>query len=226
MRRFVQVALEPLDMDLVHCATVAEAKTALSDRTTRLVITDLNLPDGTGLELLAWIKESPSPQLSSCICVVFSGDIQPVIAKTLKSLAVWRVLNKPTSVGALVSCVTEALSIQAGEQAEAPFERQDPVWEFFGGNRTLFETYQRACLAQFPQDLQDGDAADRAQDATALRRVAHNLKSVLAMLGEACAAQWARDTEEWAACRQIESMHAGWLVLRKRIETLIASPNH
>lgn len=53
VRLFVQVALQPLEIDLVQCATITEAKTMLTDRVIRLVITDLNLPDGTGLDLLA-----------------------------------------------------------------------------------------------------------------------------------------------------------------------------
>lgn len=148
------------------------------------------------------------------------------MAKKLEALEVWRVLHKPTSVGALVACVSEALSNQACSDVEvATPDWQDPVSEFFCGNRELFESYRRACLAQFPQDLLEGDVADRAQDAAALRIVAHNLKSVLTMLGEAGAAQWARDTEERAASQQIEPMHAAWLLVRSHIETLIAWPN-
>lgn len=196
----------------------------LSDQATRLVITDLHLPDGSGLDLLAWMKASPSPQLESCLSVVFSGDVGPLVAPQLESLAVWRVLHKPASVGALVSCVSEALSSSpagAPDSTAPPALQDDPVSEFFGGNRQLFEAYRQACLAQFPQDLRDGDAAVRAQDAVVLRRVAHNLKSVLVMLGDARAAQWARDTEERAADRELESMHAGWLRLKAHIEDLL-----
>lgn len=226
VRLFVQVALQPLEIDVVQCATITEAKTMLADRMIRLVITDLNLPDGTGLDLLAWMRSGPSPRLVSCRSVVFSGGIEPGMAKKLESLEVWRVLHKPTSVGALIACVSEALSNQGcSDGEEAPPDWQDPVSEFFGGNCELFEAYRQACLAQFPQDLLDGDVADRALDAAALRLVAHNLKSVLTMLGEARAAQWARDTEERAANQQTEPMHAAWLLVRSHIQALIALHN-
>lgn len=94
--------------------------------------------------------------------------------------------------------------------------------EFFGGNRALYEAYRQACLARFPQDVIEGDQAVAAQDAQALRRVAHNLKSVLTMLGEAQAAQCARSNEEWAAAGDLEPMQLGWQQLRQHVLLLVS----
>ena len=52
VRLFLQMALEPLSLNLVPCATLAQARQALADPGVRLVLTDLALPDGSGLELL------------------------------------------------------------------------------------------------------------------------------------------------------------------------------
>ncbi|RZL92532.1 MAG: response regulator, partial [Variovorax sp.] len=48
-------------------------------------------------------------------------------------------------------------------------------------------------------DLAQGDAAVAAADAAALRRVAHGLKAVLALIGEPVLAAQARALEEAAA---------------------------
>jgi HPt (histidine-containing phosphotransfer) domain-containing protein len=96
------------------------------------------------------------------------------------------------------------------------------VAEFFGGNRALYEAYRQACLARFPQDVIEGDLAVAVQDAQALRRVAHNLKSVLTMLGEAQAAQCARSTEEWAAGGDSGPMQLGWRQLRQQVLRVVS----
>ena len=50
-------------------------------------------------------------------------------------------------------------------------------------------------LARLPADLEAGDAACRDHDRFALRRQAHNLKSVLALLGADAASAQARSLE-------------------------------
>ena len=224
VRLFVQMALEPLSVDLLSCATLAEARLALADPSVRLVFTDLTLPDGSGLDLLQWLQSRAQPPGGSCRTVVFSGGIDPAMERQLKALQVWRVLHKPASVGSLMGCVTDALAADA--QAAQPVldaPQGDPVAEFFGGNRPLYDAYRSACLLQLPADLADGDLAACTGDAQALRRVAHNLKSVLSMLGEAPAAQQARATEEAAAAGAAESMRHGWQQLRGQVQVLLAT---
>ena len=226
VRRFVQVALDPLGVDLVQCATLAEAKQALTTEVAQLVLTDLTLPDGSGLDLLVWMQARLSPLGTACRTVVFSGGVDPAMQRRLESLNVWRVLHKPASVGALMACVSETLARPSEEEpaalAVAPLASADPVAEFFGGNRALYEAYRQACLARFPQDVIEGDLAVAVQDAQALRRVAHNLKSVLTMLGEAQAAQCARSTEEWDAGGDSGPMQLGWRQLRQQVLRVVS----
>lgn len=227
VRRFVQLALDSLSVDLVPCTTLAEARQALADLPVRLVLTDLTLPDGSGLDLLQWLRDRAQPLDGGCRTVVLSGGIDPVIERRLQALQVWRVLRKPVSVGHLLACVSEALASLAPQAPPVPpaaaMPRPDPVAAFFGGNHQLYSTYRTACLAQFPQDLDDGDLAARVGDAQALRRVAHNLKSVLAMLGEAQAAQIARDTEEAAVQGATATLQAGWQLLRGQVQALLGA---
>lgn len=93
---------------------------------------------------------------------------------------------------------------------------------FFGGDHGLYQAYLASCLAQFGNDLVQGDAAARAHDAPALQRVAHSLKSVLAMLGQPHAAQEAREIEAHAAAGATEAMRNGWQRLRQQLRAFMA----
>ena len=56
-----------------------------------------------------------------------------------------------------------------------------------------------------------------------MQPVAHNLKSVLALLGEAQAAQQARATEELAAVGALEPMRKGWQQVCSILQGLLAA---
>jgi two-component system KDP operon response regulator KdpE len=59
VRRFIQMTLDPLEVELVHCGTLAEARRSLESAGASVVITDLSLPDGPGQDLLAWTEPLP-----------------------------------------------------------------------------------------------------------------------------------------------------------------------
>lgn len=149
LRLFVEMALEPLPVQLVPCATLAQARQALADAAVQLVMTDLALPDGSGLELLQWLAERARSTGVPCRTVVFSGGIDPAMEQQLQALQVWRVLHKPASVGSLMACVSDALAADAPPAQVAP--PADPVRTFFDGNRSMYEAYRAASLAQFPK---------------------------------------------------------------------------
>lgn len=223
VRLFLQMALEPLSLNLVPCATLAQARQALADPGVRLVLTDLALPDGSGLDLLQWVNERTLTTGVPCRTVVFSGGVDPVMEQKLQSLQVWRVLAKPASVGSLMACVSEALTEDGSAVQAPPLPPQtDPLNEFFGGNRALYDAYRATSLVQLAKDLEEGDRAVGAGDLEALRRVAHNLKSALTLLGQAAPAQDARATEEYAAQSASAQAHAGWTRLCLQVRAFVA----
>lgn len=229
VRRFVALALEPLPLQLLPCGTLAEARALLEHTPVQLVLMDLALPDGSGLELLPSLH---TPDNAACRIVVFSGGVDDAaLRRQLQSQGAWRVLAKPVGVGLLFDTVREALqgTLQADPlaadlpTAPAPeAQPQDPVMAFFGGDHGLYQAYLASCLAQFGNDLAQGDAAARAHDAPALQRVAHSLKSVLTMLGQPHAAQEAREIEAHAAAGATEAMRNGWQRLRQQLRAFMA----
>ena len=229
VRRFVALALEPLPLQLLPCGTLTEARALLEHTPVQLVLMDLALPDGSGLELLPSLH---TPDNAACRIVVFSGGVDDAaLRRQLQSQGAWRVLAKPVGVGLLFDTVREALqgTLQADPlaadlpTAPAPeAQPQDPVMAFFGGDHGLYQAYLASCLAQFGNDLAQGDAAARAHDAPALQRVAHSLKSVLTMLGQPHAAQEAREIEAHAAAGATEAMRNGWQRLRQQLRAFMA----
>ena len=229
VRRFVALALEPLPLQLLPCGTLAEARALREHTPVQLVLMDLMLPDGSGQELLPSLH---TPDNAACRIVVFSGGVDDAaLRRQLQSQGAWRVLAKPVGVGLLFDTVREALqgTLQADPLAadlppapapEAP--TQDPVMALFGGDHGLYQAYLASCLAQFGNDLAQGDAAARAHDAPALQRVAHSLKSVLTMLGQPHTAQEAREIEAHAAAGATEAMRNGWQRLRQQLRAFMA----
>ncbi|WP_447916608.1 response regulator [Delftia acidovorans] len=239
--RFVTLALEGMPLNLVSCASAEQAQSLLQSQPFALLITDLMLPGASGVELIEWLRSSPQ---AGCSAVVFSAGVRADVALRLEQLQVWGVLRKPVSVAQLVDCVESVLAAQpagspapAGVQAagaDVPVDMSADVpadmpadggpaavSSYFGGDAALFHSYRASCLAQLPDDVALGENLLAARDAAALRRLAHNLKSVLRLLGheqasglaqtleQAClASDWAGATDAW---RQLGAALLGML---------------
>ena len=55
--RGICMALETPDRTVVHCSTLSQMKDLLSNQHFELLILDINLPDGSGLELLRTLRQ-------------------------------------------------------------------------------------------------------------------------------------------------------------------------
>lgn len=62
-------------------------------------------------------------------------------------------------------------------------KRAEAIQTYFLGDSVLYHEFLRSCCQQFPADIVQGDAACAARDWSALRVMAHNLKSILLTLG-------------------------------------------
>lgn len=232
IRRLVTLALEDLDLELVCCADGEAALAALREAPARLLITDLMMPGLSGYALLQRLADDPALRAGAKLAV-FSAGLNARAQARLAGLPVWRLIDKPVSVIALAEVVQAALAaegsppprpasyahaapVPAGATAVA-----DAVDTHFAGDEVLYRGFLDSCLQQFPDDLRTGHAALETRDAQALRRVAHSLKSVLLLLGEADAGAVARrlehaaDAGDWEACRgdwrRLEAVLGRWL---------------
>lgn len=221
IRRFVEMALEDMPIDLQTCETLAQARVALAQGPIHLLITDLMLPDGSGLDLLAeWHGRPGAPPHIA----VFSAGVTGAVHHRLDELGITTVLPKPASIAALEACVRSVLpgaEAAAAAHGDAASEAT-AIAEFFGGDAALFRTYRASCLGQFGRDIAAGDASVASGDLAAFRRVVHSLKTVLRMLGQAdLAAQAAR--QEDGAARADPAATAEWPALRDGLARLAAA---
>lgn len=226
IQQFMAMVLEPHPIDLSIAGSLAEARAALRAGQFDLVVTDLMLPDGSGLDLLQELHEAPGLRQSAELAV-FSAGVNDAARARLEQLGVDRVMTKPAPLAELERQVLEAIDpalrrAEAGPMdgaAAAGTSEQEAIDTYFGGDSALFHAFRRSCLVQFSRDMADGDAALAGQDTAALRRVAHSLKSVLLTLGHPALSELARQAEHDAAGGRPEAARS-WLELRAGLARL------
>jgi CheY-like chemotaxis protein len=240
IRRFVAMALEDEAVDVVPAAGLAQAREALKEGPFGLVMCDLMLPDGNGLELLRELLH-PAAGDARIACVAFSAGISAEVHQQLLQAGVFQVLGKPVALAELVDCTRRALSAAATPDSPralpascdeatplAPVPAPSPpaasandvaaaVAHYFGGDFKLYVDFDRRCREQFGADLNYGDRALASADLAALRRLAHSLKSVLQSLGHGGASalsallEVAAEQEKFAEAKGLWEQLAGWL---------------
>ena len=92
----------------------------------------------------------------------------------------------------------------------------------FDGDARLYQEFAAACAAQFAQDISTGQADCDIGDLPALRRLAHNLKSALIMLGHDELFNLAAGLETQAAAGDLPSAQAAWRMLRAALPSLLS----
>ncbi len=215
IRRLVALALEDEAVQLISCADGEEALAVLSQAPVELLITDLMMPGLSGFELLERLRDDPALRGQARL-VAFSAGINAQRAELLKALGVETLLDKPVSIARLLDCVRRCVP-----SADAAAPGALPAG--FGGDQALYQAFLEACLAQYPQDLLDGDAALRRGDTGALCRVAHNLKGSLRTLGLEEMALLAWQVEQGAADVMPDSVsiEADWVNLRETLKRFV-----
>lgn len=228
LRRFAQMALEDMPLDLITCDRVSTAVQVLQEGPVQIIVTDLMMPGESGLGLLQRLKEQPALRGQARV-VVLSAGLTPARREELVHMDVWCLLDKPVSVVQLMACINEGLApasptkppaTAAQEPLPANAARahaQAAIEEYFAGNGALYRAYRATCLTQFVHDVHNGDTAAAAHDLVALRHLAHNAKSVLRMLGYPALSTQAHCLEEDCTKGRSAEALAGWQALRTAV---------
>ncbi|QPF74067.1 response regulator [Roseateles sp. DAIF2] len=229
LQRFVQLALEDLDLELLTAGSVDEGLAELARAPVALIMTDLMLPGRSGFELVDSLAAQPALRAGARLAV-FSAGLNPETRQRLAPPKVWRLLSKPCSLAELEACVRDALS-EAGRETASSLahppaaggmdgDQEAAIAQHFGGDAPLYHAFRASCLRQFRADMAEGERACSSADAAALRRLAHGLKSVLLTLGHAEASALAQDLEgaseraDWGLAERL------WRQLKGAIATL------
>jgi len=116
IRELLVMTLERMDIETYSACCVEEAKTLLAERPYGLCITDMQMPDGTGLDLLQYINEFHSG-LPVAVITAHGSAENAVCA--LKSGA-FDYLSKPISLKQLRPVVESALKLTAQTDKSHP----------------------------------------------------------------------------------------------------------
>lgn len=223
LRRFVGMALEDLDIELVAVASVDEALAELAKGPVALILTDLMLPGRSGYDLIDALAADPALRGAARVAVLSAG-LDPAARQRLERPEVWRLLSKPCKVGELVDCVNSAVRDMPAVAAPAPpptpiHPKAAAIAEYFCGDAPLYDAFRAACLDQFQLDVAEGARAVASHDAAALRRLAHSLKSVLLTLGHAEASSDAAALEARCAAGDWGAILPLWLTVLAHLES-------
>jgi CheY-like chemotaxis protein len=120
LRRSMARGLAKLhDVEILEAATVAEARAFLEHRRPRLAISDFDLPDGTGLELVAALEKN-----GLRVPIVFISAYVAKFRSRLPPTGDFEVYEKPLALDRLRAIVEDKL---VGEPPPSPFSVTDYV---------------------------------------------------------------------------------------------------
>ncbi|MGA9860193.1 MAG: HD domain-containing phosphohydrolase [Solirubrobacteraceae bacterium] len=131
LRRWERRVLEAQRYDCDEAADVPQARAALAAGTYKLALLDVNLPGGSGIELLAEIRS----EHSDTAVLVITGEDNLSLATSAIELGAYGYLVKPVRAGELLINVTNALHRRGREAtllrrlAELEAERGDTEQE-------------------------------------------------------------------------------------------------
>ena len=113
IRELLVMTLERMDIDTYTASGVEEAKSLLKERTYALCLTDMQMPDGTGLDLVHYIGEYHTGLPVAVITAHASADNA---VSALKAGA-FDYLSKPLSLKQLRPVIESALKLKPQSQA-------------------------------------------------------------------------------------------------------------
>lgn len=140
----ISLSLDSRDLEFILCRTVEEAKNMLQQKDFDLLILDINLPDGSGLELCREIRRTDRIP----IALLTAKDMEMDIVRGLECGAD-DYITKPFSLMVLRARIRALLRRNAGgqqsEYRDAVFQFHFDTMEFYkGGNAVeLSKTEQR-----------------------------------------------------------------------------------
>ena len=113
IRELLTITLQRMDIDSRACGDIATAKAQLRGGDFQLCLTDMRLPDGDGLDLVAWMQASG---LRTPVAVITAhGNVETAV-RALKSGA-FDFISKPLDLANLRKLVANALKLSSVEPA-------------------------------------------------------------------------------------------------------------
>jgi two-component system response regulator PilR (NtrC family) len=107
LRELLKLTLAKMRIAAVAVETVSEAKAELKKQPFDLCLTDMRLPDGSGLDLVSYVQKN-HPQLPIAVLTAY-GNVE--LAVEALKLGAFDFLSKPVKLSRLRSLISNALSL-------------------------------------------------------------------------------------------------------------------
>jgi len=111
----LQLTLERMDVNAITAGTLAEARTAMQSQPVDLCLTDMQMPDGSGLELVAYMQQHMA-QVPVAV-ITAHGNMETAV-QALKKGA-FDFVSKPLDIIYLRKMVTTALKLRENREPAA-----------------------------------------------------------------------------------------------------------
>ena len=98
--------IEVENFSVATASTLALAREAIARRPPRLIFLDLNLPDGSGMNLLADVKANPCT--AGIQVVMLSGMQDPLLKEQARLFGAWAFFTKPLAHEQLMAALDAA----------------------------------------------------------------------------------------------------------------------
>ena len=147
LRELLDLTLIRMGLDVDCAASIGEARRFLSQHAYALCLTDMRLPDGEGLQLVAQInREFPNTPVA---VITAYGSTENAIA-ALKSGA-FDYLAKPVALEALRSLVRSAVQLVPGDERGVQAPANDLVGQLLGDSQAMAEV--RASIVRLARSM-------------------------------------------------------------------------
>ncbi|MDX1336263.1 MAG: sigma-54 dependent transcriptional regulator, partial [Gammaproteobacteria bacterium] len=150
IRELLEITLGRMGHESHSAGTVAEGKELLNNNEYDLCLTDMRLPDGTGIEIVSYIQEY-CPQTPVAVITAY-GSMDTAI-QALKAGA-FDFVSKPVDLKMLRELINSALKLAPPENNDSPKPPNAGITDRFIGNsaasRKLVETIGKLARSQAP----------------------------------------------------------------------------
>jgi two-component system, NtrC family, response regulator PilR len=144
------LALERIGVPSRSVGDMATARDALAEESYAFCLTDLKLPDGSGLELLEWIiNEHPAVP---CAVITAHGNVESAV-RALK-IGAFDFLSKPVDVADVRNLATRALKLALVDAEENPYGNTRALTGQSAAMTELRRLSHRVARSQAPVHIQ------------------------------------------------------------------------
>lgn len=109
LRRLLEVTVAPLGVEVTSVVTAAEARESIASTKPDLVLLDIGLPDGSGVDVLSWVRARP--ELDAVRVVMASGVADAAVVDKALDEGCHAYLPKPYRPDDVRRLVGETLEI-------------------------------------------------------------------------------------------------------------------